>query len=77
MIMTKINEKIKMRFLNWMGSYSYRNLWFPHQQEVTSKQEALKIVGELKYQYPKAVKEFEYREFGDRVFFELLKREGL
>lgn len=75
--MTKINEKVKMRILGWMGRQSYKNMWFGYQKEVSSKQEALKIVKELKKEYPKAVKEFEYREYGDRVFFDLLVRDEL
>ena len=75
--MTKINEEVKMRILGWSGRQSYKNMWLGYQREVSSKQEALSLARELKEQYPKAVKEFEYREYGDRFFFELLKREEL
>ena len=75
--MNKMNDKIKMRILGWSGRQSYKNMWLGYQREVGSKQEALKIVKELKKQYPKSVKEFEYREYGDKFFFELLKREVL
>ena len=75
--MNKMDEKVKMRILGWMGRQSYKNMWFGYQREVDSKKEALNLVKKLKKQYPKAVKEFEYREYGDRFFFELLKREDL
>ena len=66
-----------MRILGWKGRQAYKNMWFGYQQEVDSKQKAISLAKKLKKQHPKAVKEFEYLEYGDRYFFELLKREKL
>ena len=70
-------SEIKMRIVGWMGRQSYKRMWFGYQKEVESKEEAQKVIKELKERHGKAVKDFEYLEYGDRNFFELIKREGI
>lgn len=70
-------SEIKMRIVGWMGRQSYKRMWFGYQKEVGSKEEAKELVAGMKKKHGKAVKDFEYLEYGDRNFFELIKREGI